>query len=77
MKFSDILVSRELRFSIGVEESSGRYYISIPVSSQLADYEKYYELTEEQFEEFRSNFKKASTFADQCRSDAMPEMSEE
>ncbi len=53
MKFNDVVVNREHRFSIGVEEDSGRYYVSIPVNNGLVDYEEYYEIDRAQFERYR------------------------
>ncbi|ENM5766626.1 hypothetical protein FXE63_00165 [Vibrio mimicus] len=44
MKFEDLYVSREDRYSIGQELESKRFYISIPVSNGLIDYEEYYEI---------------------------------
>jgi hypothetical protein len=50
LKFKDVVVCRSERFSIGIEESSGRFYLSIPVSNGLVDYEEYYEIDREAFE---------------------------
>ena len=44
MKFRDLHVFREKRFSVGVEETSGRFYLSFPVANRLVDYEEYYEI---------------------------------
>ena len=67
MQFNDIAVSRENRFSIGIEEESGRHYLSIPVSNQYVDYEEYYELTKELFDSFKANMGSALNFVEQCR----------
>lgn len=67
MKFCDVQYCRDGRFSIGVEAESGGYYLSIPVSNQLLDYEEYYVLTKSEFELFRSHMSKAAAFADDCR----------
>ena len=40
MKFSDVFTSRKHMFSIGVEETTGRFYVSIPVSNGMVDYEE-------------------------------------
>jgi len=39
MKFQDVFVSREHMFSVGIEKESGRFYVSIPVSNGMVDYE--------------------------------------
>lgn len=67
MKFSDTKHSRENRFAIGIEERSGKYYLSIPVGNQLVDYEEYYELTKAEFDQFESDLSQAVAFADDCR----------
>jgi hypothetical protein len=67
MKFKDLAFSREYRLSIGVEEESGKYYLSIPVSNRLVDYEEYYELTKSEFDVFRLDMSKAIPFAEDCR----------
>ena len=42
--FKDIYVSRDLKFSIGIEEKMERYYVSflIPTRNRQSDYEIYY-----------------------------------
>lgn len=67
MKFNDIAISRENRFSIGVEETSSKYYLSIPVSNQYVDYEEYYELSKDMFESFKADMNSALDFVQQCR----------
>jgi hypothetical protein len=67
MKFNDICFNREHLYSIGIEEDSGKYYVSIPVSNHVADYSEYYEIDREQFESFQTNIEKAASFADMCR----------
>ena len=67
MKFKDIKFSREYRFSIGIEEESARYYLSIPVSNQLVDYEEYYEISKQQFDQYMFDLSEAVDFAEDCR----------
>jgi hypothetical protein len=67
MKFDDTYFSREDRYSIGVESTSGRYYASIPVSNGIVDYEEYYELTEDQYREFLVDSEPAIEFIEACR----------
>lgn len=67
VKFSDVLVCREERFSLGIEETSGRYYLSIPVSNGLVDYEEYYELDRLAFERYRNDPQAALPFVERCR----------
>jgi hypothetical protein len=67
MKFDDTFFSREGRYSIGVESISGRYYASIPVSNGIVDYEEYYELTRDQYDEFLHSSAAAIEFIKPCR----------
>lgn len=67
MKFDNIHFTREGRYSIGVESTSGRYYASIPVSNGIVDYEEYYELTEDQYRDFLSDKDAAIAFITACR----------
>ena len=67
MKFEDTYFSREDRYSLGVESTSGRKYVSMPVSNGVVDYEEYYELTPGQFEEFLADRDAAIQFVESCR----------
>lgn len=67
MTFIDSYFSREDRYSIGVESALGRHYLSIPVSSGVADYKEYYEITPEQHRVFREDRDEALQFAEACR----------
>lgn len=67
MKFNDVFVSREHMFSIGIEETSGKFYVSIPVSNGLVDYEEYYEIDRATFELFQRDLSVALEFVERCR----------
>jgi hypothetical protein len=67
MTYDDTFFSRQDRYSIGVESTSGRHYLSIPVSSRILDYEEYYEITPEQQRVFREDRVEALQFAEACR----------
>jgi hypothetical protein len=67
LKFRDIFVSRQDRFSLGLEERSGRRYVSIPVANQMVDYEEYYEIDPVLFDRFLADPSLAAEFADRCR----------
>lgn len=67
MKFDDTYFSKEDRYSLGVESTSGRYYASIPVSSGIVDYEEYYQLTPDQYREFLADTAAALAFVEACR----------
>lgn len=67
MKFKDVLVNRAERLSVGREETTGKPYLSIPVSNGLVDYEEYFELSSNEFELFQVDLELASSFAQKCR----------
>ncbi|MBC7277796.1 hypothetical protein [Nocardioides sp.] len=67
MKFTDSYFSREDRFSLGIEEETGRFYASIPVSNGVVDYEEYYELTKEQYDTYLAAPSTAVSFIEDCR----------
>lgn len=67
MKFTDTLVQREERFALGIEETTGKFYLSIPVSNGLVDYEEYYELDRAAYERYLADPKAALPFVQRCR----------
>lgn len=71
MKFVDYFVSTEHRLSVGREADSRKFYLSIPVSNHLVDYEEYYEITEFEAERFRNDPDLARQFAERCRNRMM------
>ncbi|MEE3627457.1 hypothetical protein UCD39_26365 [Nitrospirillum sp. BR 11752] len=67
MTVKDITISREHRFAIGVDQGDGRFYLSIPVSNRLADYEEYYEISRAEFERYRQDLSAALPLVERCR----------
>lgn len=67
MEFADTHFSRVDRYSLGIESSSGRRYVSIPVTNGVVDYEEYYEITPDQYEAFSSDRDAAIEFVQSCR----------
>lgn len=67
MKFQKAFVSREHRYSLGLEADSSRHYLAIPVSNQLVDYMEYYRLTDEEYKSFGDDASRAIEFAESCR----------
>ncbi|GAB5905513.1 hypothetical protein BKG77_22435 [Mycobacteroides chelonae] len=67
MKFEDVYFSKENRYSIGTETDSGRYYVSIPVSNGIVDYEEYYAIDAEQYGLFLRDQVAAIQFVEECR----------
>lgn len=67
MKFADTATNREHRFSIGREIESGRYYLAIPVSNGMCDYEEYYETDRAAHDGYPGNLAELAAFATLCR----------
>jgi hypothetical protein len=67
MKFDDTFFSRDDRYSLGIESTSGRHYASIPVSNGIVDYEEYYEITPDQYQAYLGNRSAAIEFVESCR----------
>ncbi len=67
MAFKDAYFSREHRYSLGTEDKLGRRYLSIPVSNGPLDYEEYYQLSEDQYNDFLTDEAAAMAFAESCR----------
>jgi hypothetical protein len=67
MRFRTVAVNRPERYSIGVEDDSGRFFVSIMVSNSLVDYEEYYEIDRATFDGFRADLDSALELVDRCR----------
>lgn len=67
MKFIDKHVFRDERFSVGVDETTGKFYLSIPVSNPLVDYEEYYEIDQAQYDACPTNMEELREIAAKCR----------
>ncbi|HAS6151909.1 TPA: hypothetical protein I7712_03775 [Vibrio vulnificus] len=71
MKFKDLYISRVDRFSVGIEEQLGVYYLSIPVSNGFVDYEEYYEVDSNALEEIARNYNGFLKTVEACRNRKM------
>ncbi|WP_234788003.1 hypothetical protein [Mycolicibacterium setense] len=67
MKFETTHVFREHWFSLGIESTTGCFFLSIPVSVRIADYTEYYQISEACYRSFSDDPRSAIPFADQCR----------
>lgn len=74
MKFTDVYFNREERFSLGIEESSGNFYASFPVSNGMTDYEEYYEIDRAQLDLFQKDLNAALAFVTKCRNRQLDEL---
>lgn len=67
MHFIDKYVFREERFSVGVEETTGKYYLSIPVANLYVEYEEYYEIDPDQYDACPTNLDQLKEIAAKSR----------
>lgn len=67
MKFKEIVVNRTLRFSLGYEEENSIYYLAIPMSNSVVDYEEYYKISKDDFDDYSRGGLDAALFVDECR----------
>lgn len=74
MKFTDMYFNREERFSLGIEETSGKFYASFPVRNDMIEYEEYYEINREQFDLFQKDLNAALEFVNRCRRRELDEL---
>lgn len=68
-RFLDRFVSREHRFTLGVDRQTGQYYLSTPVSgmNRAAEWEAYFVIGEDQFRLFQASPGAAEGFLEDCR----------
>ncbi|MEG3087214.1 hypothetical protein [Sphingomonas sp. PB4P5] len=67
LRFQHEQVSRDGRFSIGIDTRAGDPYLSIPVKNRLIDYEEYYRLSPDEQRRFAADTAAATAFAEECR----------
>ncbi len=67
MKFKDLHVSTKEYFSVGIEEYSGTYYVSIPVRNTKVEYSEYYKIPTELYKKYESNPEDLLFIAEECR----------
>ncbi|MBI6710099.1 MULTISPECIES: hypothetical protein [Pseudomonas syringae group] len=67
MKFNHTFFNRDLMFSLGIKETSGRFYLSLPVNNGLIDCEEYHEIDKASFDLFHTDLIAADAFATTCR----------
>jgi hypothetical protein len=66
-RFEDTYFSRDDRYSIGIDRKLDDYYVSIPVSNGIVDYEEYYRITREQYDCYMADQRSALEFVAMCR----------
>jgi hypothetical protein len=69
MKWNCVFVDRVRRFSLEIEEESGRKFVAIPVELQdyKVEYLEWYEVDAETFEAYRADPALAHDFVERCK----------
>jgi len=67
MKFKDTKFTRLGRYSIGIEEDSGKFYISFPVRNWIVEDEECYEISPAEYALFFEDLDKAKDLVERCR----------
>jgi hypothetical protein len=67
LTFNTTHVFREHWFALRIESTTGRHFLSIPVSARVVDYEEYYAISDAEYLAFIDNPASADAFADGCR----------
>jgi NAD(P)-dependent dehydrogenase (short-subunit alcohol dehydrogenase family) len=64
---TDEWYSREDRFALGFDEGSRRHYVSIPVTSGAVDYEEFYAVDDDRYQQYLADPVSALPFVVECR----------
>jgi len=62
-----VYVDRVMRFSLDIDEDSGRTFLSIPVRNQMVEYDEWYEIDRETFDGFEADPTKAHLMVRQAK----------
>ena len=62
-----VFVDRVMRFSLDIDEVTGRTFLSIPVRNQMVEYEEWYEIDKETFEQFLEDPTQAHSMVQQAK----------
>ncbi|MBF0315821.1 MAG: hypothetical protein HQK52_20535 [Oligoflexia bacterium] len=67
MKFVDVKVFREERFSVEKDIESDRIFITFPVYNGLSEYSEFYEISNEEFNKFSNDLDLLKIFVNECK----------
>jgi hypothetical protein len=67
MKFNDLYVSTKDYFSVGIEEDSRDYYVSIPVRNSKVEYSEYYRIPAQLYEKHKTDLSQLLFIVEECR----------
>jgi hypothetical protein len=69
MTYHDVFINRVEQFCLGIEQESGRTYVSMPLRPNgcLIEFDHYFELDAAAFERFQRDPQAALAFVERCR----------
>lgn len=67
MRFKTLYASSKEYFSVGIEECSGDYFLSIPVRNSKVEYSEYYRIPTDLYKKHESNPENLLFIAEECR----------
>lgn len=67
MRFRDLYVSKDPRFTIGIELETQKYYISTMTYSGMADLIEYYEIEKEDFDKVFTDLDHLKKLVQKCK----------
>jgi predicted N-acyltransferase len=62
-----VFADRVKRFSLDVDEETGRMFVSIPVRNTMTEYDEWYEIDKETFERYKGDPTLAHDFVAQAK----------
>ncbi len=62
-----VYVDRVKRFSLDIDENSGRTFVSIPVTNKMTEYDEWYEVDKATFEKFKADPTLAHDMVEQAK----------
>ncbi|CAJ1509557.1 hypothetical protein MU0053_004224 [[Mycobacterium] burgundiense] len=66
-RFEKVYFSAEHRYVLGIDRKTDGYYLAIPVTNGLVDYDELYLLSEERYRRYLEDVSAAVAFAERCR----------
>ena len=67
MKMKPVFVDRGRRFSLDVDEETGRTFVTIPVHNTMTEYDEWYEVDKTTFERYTADPTLAHDFVGQAK----------
>ncbi|RXF67092.1 hypothetical protein [Hansschlegelia zhihuaiae] len=67
LQFDELMISQEERYSLGIERTTGKHYLSVEMTQDYVEFEEFYEISEEEFASMLDDPEAGQAFARRCR----------